>query len=341
MNVNPWRVLRMAGLALVPGLAIFMAILFLREARAGHRNFEDKANYAASQYAGEANVRAKSSCGLLSGVEKLDCSERIYRRAREQSRQEYELAAQRQNALWNAAMGEAAMIGGALSVFTLLLVFFTYAEQREANEIAGRQHEQSRRDAEANLAHARRVSQLELRPYVFVDKIEREQLAERYFQLVVWLKNFGRTPARNLEAIVTTYVARDLSKLRKHRPRADRIELGTAGPDSSRRAFSPLIFTEAQWEAPAFDRAYGIIRVKYTYTDDTGETRFEESFDYYTDPTAIMKDEPMFYLLTPTMLEKRKRWEARQGDLLTYMRRKTRAQAAHRRRTEEGEEEKA
>jgi hypothetical protein len=69
--------------------------------------------------------------------------------------------------VWNEAMGEAALIGIVFSVFTLLLVFISFDQQRRA------------------LVQSREVTKAELRPYLFVDKVESEQRGERTFKVTV------------------------------------------------------------------------------------------------------------------------------------------------------------
>ena len=316
----------MLGL-LVMGLTLTLLIL--------NRPFEDTdrsyvyVDQATKAYARSAQIEAQANCRNLAGLDRAYCIDKAYRSARAEQRQEYQLQAERDNAAWTAGATKAAAFGLLLTVATLVALFINYEQQQL-------QIEESRDRFRKNFAHTQSVSHQELRPYVFVDKITPEQVSERAYRVVIWFRNFGRTPARNLETVVTTYVTRDVSKLRPLKPRADRIELGTAAPDAYRRALVPLIFTKQQWEAPAFDQAHGVVRIKYTYTDDTDTDRFEESIDYLTDPIALTKDEPMFYLLNEQRIRRERRYRAKQGDFIPLMRRIE----AKRRRREREEAEK-
>lgn len=331
-NVRTIRRLLLLALGGTLGIAI---AVFVRGEEADTA-IDSGAQKAAQTYERSRRIETEYNCAHLAGIDKLYCADQAARRAREAQRQEYDTAAQEKNMVWTKASATAAGLGVFFTIVTILALFLNYVEQTRANQIQFLNFMDARRRARQTLAHARGVSHSELRPYVFVDKIVPEQISERNYRIIVWFRNFGQTPARNLETIVTPYVTKDLSKLRKHRPRADRIELGTAAPNGCRRAITSLLFSKAQWEAPAFDRAYGVLRVKYSYTDDSGTSAFEESFDYDTDPVALTKEEPMFYLLTNQRIKNEKRHRARQGDLLPLMRKiHARRQRAERKKAEE------
>jgi hypothetical protein len=321
-------------LVLILGGVGLATTIYLRGMTEDIRSHASSQN-AASAYESDARIEANSQCRYLTGADQTNCVDRAYSRARDKQREEYELEADRRNATWTAVGGQAAAFGMLYTLVTVLVLFLTFQVQMEDRREARKQFLISRRHDRESLEHSQRVSDQELRPYVFVDRITPEEISERDYRIVVWLKNFGKTPARNMEAVVTTYVTRNLAKLQELKPRAHRIELGTAGPDGCRRAISPLTFSKKEWEAPAFERAYGVVRIKYWYTDDTGSQRFEESIDYYTDPIALTRDEPMFYLLTKAQIRYAKRVMDRQGELLPVLRRihrrRMKAEEKHRR----------
>jgi hypothetical protein len=326
---------RLLLLSLGGTLGVAVAVVVMGEW--ADRVVDRDANRAAQYYERSRRIETYHDCFQLTGFEKLYCEDQAVSRARDRQRQQYETAANRKAAIWTKAAGIAAGLAVFFSVVTVIAVFLTYTEQARANRIQFLHLTDARRRARQTLAHAEGVSHQDLRPYVFVDQIVPVQISERVFRVIVCLKNFGKTPARNMEAVVTAYVTRNLHKLKPLRVRADRIQLGTAGPSGIRRAMRPLIFTQSEWEAPAFDRASGVVRVKYSYTDDTGENRFEEAFDYYTDPAALTKEEdPRFFLLTEKFIKEEGRRQARQGDFLRLMRHQFRKRQREAR--EEGEQ---
>jgi len=283
------------------------------------------AKHAARAYETSASIEADHNCRNLTGADKAYCQEQVARSAREQERQEYELDADQRQAIWSAASGTAAAFSLLFSLVTIAAIYFTYWEQRYSNRVQLANFLDSRRRARQSLAHAQTVSHYQLRPYVFVDKISADRLSDRMFRVTVWLKNFGQTPARHLEAIVTSYVTYDLHKLKPHKTRADLIELDTAAPNACRRAMVPLRFTEKQWESPAYDQAWGVVRIKYRYTDDSGANTFDEVFDYHTTPSELTRDEPTFYLLTRSRLRRSENVAKRQGEFMLHLKRRRRA----------------
>jgi hypothetical protein len=333
MDSKPLARIERGGLTIAILVVFTLTALSLFDGWRRQENNYSQAEYEAGVDARRARHQANYECAGLPPPKEASCRHPIISRAREEQRREYEVEAQQNAALWGEAMGKAALIGMFFTVFGLVLIFETFDQQRAANRRARKEFLLARKHDLRSLKHSQWVSHQELRPYVFVDKITPEQLSDRVFRIVVWLKNFGQTPARNIEAIVTTYVTRDLSKLRPLKSRADNIQLGTAAPNAFRRAMKPLIFTAAQWESPPFDLAMGVVRIKYTYTDDTGENRFEESFDYFTDADALVKEEPMFYLLNEQRVREERRRQAQQGDFLKLLKRTY----AHRKRIERQE----
>jgi hypothetical protein len=265
------------------------------------------------------------------------CIDKAKRSEREQQRAEYQLEADKQNANWTHQASEAAVAGLLFSVMTILIVALTFEQQARTNRISLFGARINLRSAQRTLAHAQSVSHQELRPYIFIEKFRADQLTERNFRMTVVFKNYGQTPARNLEAIATTYVTYDLHKLKAHRSKKDRIELGTCPPNATRRILIPMGFTEKQWEAPPYDPAWGVLRVKYSYTDDGERHVFEEAFDYHTDPKGITKDEPEFYLLTRSEIAHSQKMAAKQGEFILPMRRRRLARRSQPQK--EGDEE--
>ncbi|MBA3512386.1 hypothetical protein [Sphingomonas sp.] len=140
--------------------------------------------------------------------------------------------------------------------------------------------------------------------------------------MIIVLKNFGRTPARKIQAFIQSFVSESLNTAREF-TEADRIYLDVAAPEACRRAFTPLSFTKEQWDAEP-TKAHAIIRVKYVYEDEGGN-EYGELLEYYSSRTNMTRDEPRFYLLTDWTKEREGRKKAKQGDLFDLPRLKARA----------------
>jgi hypothetical protein len=280
---------------IVVGIVMAMTIMFTSI-------FEEVGSQAdarkvADAYERSAGIQAQYNCHYLRGAEKANCVDRIFDRARDKQREEYQLAANRKAASWDAAAGKAASLGLLFSAVTILAVFLTFREQQRTTSRARAQFLVSRKHDRKSLAHTQRVTQAELRPYLFVEKIEVWERGGRgMFQLAIWLKNFGRTPARNIRAQIKAYASESVNDLRDF-DSDDGIELGAAAPDHQRRAYWPLNFTEEEWANPSW-ACYGILRLAYTYTDDEGNC-FPEYFDYYAEQSDLTRlGDPVFFLLT-------------------------------------------
>ena len=99
--------------------------------------YEREANKQTAYYNANTGRETKYACGILSPVEKPNCLANAEAKVRENEREEQNLVAQRQSALWAYVMAVAAVIGMALSVIGVLLIWTTFRETRLANEIAG------------------------------------------------------------------------------------------------------------------------------------------------------------------------------------------------------------
>jgi hypothetical protein len=141
-----------------------------------------RAAKASDEYRREAG-RQIGRCHLLAAPHTQQCVENANNAAEEQYREEHNLAAQETSAWWTKVTGLAAICAGVvvsgLGTFLLLLTFW----------------------------QTRKTSRAELRAYVFpetitlIDGTEDEFRAshfERVPSVHIVIKNFGKTPARNV-----------------------------------------------------------------------------------------------------------------------------------------------
>jgi len=162
--------------------------------------------------------------------------------------------------------------------------------------------------AEKGLAHAQNISAMELRPYLFIERIETCEIYSREYQVTIWFKNFGHTPARNIEVRSLCYVTSDRSDLRAIKKTHDIVEAGVAAPGHTRRSFDAVRISADDLEAFQEGARWVILRVQYGYTDDVG-TEFKERFDYYASSAGVVDESPTFYLLTDGFVRRTKRWQ--------------------------------
>lgn len=105
--------------------------------------YERQAYAETRHYAENTNQQISETCLGLVTQEQLDCINEARNEQRNNERNEYDLVAQRQSALWAYVMALAAVIGMGLSVVGVFLVWITFRETRraadagyEANKIA-------------------------------------------------------------------------------------------------------------------------------------------------------------------------------------------------------------
>lgn len=98
--------------------------------------YERQADNHAREYAAYTDNQIRQSCLSLPPIYQKDCAAKARNEQRDNERNERDLVAQRQSALWAYIMGAAAVIGMGLSVIGVVLVWTTFAETKRANSIA-------------------------------------------------------------------------------------------------------------------------------------------------------------------------------------------------------------
>ena len=219
-----------------------------------------------------------------------------------------------------------ALLGGLFGIIGTVLLWLAFQETRAANRIARRDYARARLEARKALKHAQSVSEAELRPYVFVERIELTNL-KRYgklsgvsddpvdamreesktgilqAQVVVHFRNFGKVPARNIKVYSKTYFAR-LHEGRFWGLYFRVTKLWVCAPSHERRVFFALYVSEDnRMDFDAGVTEY-ILRMRYTFEDDSGNT-FQERAAFRLDGADL----ETFYLLDdPLIAEQRAKW---------------------------------
>lgn len=116
--------------------AILITFTFLGWGWHKSNEYEQHAYTQSADFAEYMDRETAQNCLNLSAQDKRRCLAETQQTKRQYERQEYDLAAQRQSALWAYIMGAAAVIGMALSVLGVVLVYSTFHETKEGNKIA-------------------------------------------------------------------------------------------------------------------------------------------------------------------------------------------------------------
>lgn len=186
--------------------------------------YADRAYDQSANYAKNTADQITKTCFRLTRSEQPKCfhegAER-YRLDTSDKQREYEdLIAQRKAALWSMIMGVAALIGMALSVVGVILVWLSFAEQRTANQLArddavaaANEGKEAMKIAQQNARAVVRTADIaeksmiiSQRAYVAVDTIESMPCGEAGKPMAGWaitprIKNAGRTRADNVQLL--------------------------------------------------------------------------------------------------------------------------------------------
>lgn len=167
------------GLALA--FAVVTGLLLYHNASSLQASYERSAAKSAENYANRATIEMER-CATLSGASRADCEYQAQESRRQGERDEYDLEAQRITAAWTAHMGAAAIIGMAVSILGVGLIYATFEQTRG-----------TRRDfIESERAHLRIVG----------GQIGELRGGDRNSDLVcIQVKNIGRTNARVIEVV--------------------------------------------------------------------------------------------------------------------------------------------
>lgn len=307
------------GLIVALFVAAIVGIITVEVAWLEQRDLYDQAARNAAYYAENAKNNIAVNCGVEAPA---NCAQQINDAARKEQREEYDLYSQRAVALWTAVMGGMAVLGVALSAVGVYLIWTTFRETRSTAKAA----------LDANLI-SDRIAQAELRPYLFVDRLELAGITDNkavddkgnpidepgWFsaQVVIYLKNVGKVPARNITVYLKQYMGwpydgrfRGLKFLS--------VDTWLCAPGHERRVFGRI--QVPQQDRRDFDRGVlcYIIRLRFTFEDERG--------NLFTEKAAFSlsgDDLKTFYLFRdPRIAEHRKASRQRELDFQQQQKRK-------------------
>lgn len=270
-------------------------------------------------YSQAAKTDAQRSCAGREIAAVFECIYEKVEAAQEQARGEQDLSAQQRAA-------SAALASAAVALLTLIVtgigVWFVKRTLDATLKAVEDTSEATRAMQEANRI-ASRVSVAELRPYLFVENVEVTQVRtgdpedppeggeEEGVPIKGWLsavavvhlRNFGKVPARNIRFTGKCYLA-ELYKGRFWKFSYLDIGLEVCAPSHERRVFVRIYISDKEREEFDASLISAILRIRYTYADDTGNT-FEERAAYRMDG-----GQRAFYLLMPVDVRgSRERWK--------------------------------
>ncbi|WP_156347251.1 MULTISPECIES: hypothetical protein [unclassified Sphingomonas] len=217
--------------------------------------YQQQAHSNALRYKAYAEQQIRAECNSETGFKRIKCVEEIRHQQRAYYRDEYDLASQRQAALWGYTTAATAVIGLFLSILGVVLVWITFRATKEANDI----------------------TRQSIRPWIDISVrltplwVEGTDLLGS-FEIV--LKNYGQTLAENV------MVLEDCKHYRKDIPQPFDIEkFNWEWPIPMDFGSIPLgreIYTEGgfQISTDTEDSIYLVIVVKVTY--DIGDCKTGE-----------------------------------------------------------------
>lgn len=174
-----WGTIAKAGGAIVL-TAILAMFVYAATIPYGQSLKQEAANKAAIER-DNAEYAIKWECSFPKAEK--DCVEKTRQAGNENARNAEDLGAQKLSAWWAQVMAVAALIGMGLSAVGVVLVYTTFHETRKANE-----------HSEDALIHAKKMAQLELRPYLQIEQIICGK-DKGNAEVKIKVKNFGLTPA--------------------------------------------------------------------------------------------------------------------------------------------------
>jgi len=150
------------------------------------RTYKIEAAEASDQAADRARVQVGRDCAPLAPMAKNKCEAEVSNAYRSYRKETRDLEAQRTTALWTAYMGGAALLGMAVSIIGVLLVYLTFAETRAGTRVARREYGRARIEAlkaakgsEEALEHARTFARDQLRPLDLLRRLRYSVLSGR------------------------------------------------------------------------------------------------------------------------------------------------------------------
>jgi hypothetical protein len=131
-----WRYL-VTALGIAVGVLLLWALV--ADLSSVDQAYKHSAADASRHYRDDANRRIVETCGRLPATDQPRCVQGTEQAARENQREEQDLAAQNMTAWWTKIMGIAALVGMTLSAIGVWLILATFRENRKSADAAVRQ----------------------------------------------------------------------------------------------------------------------------------------------------------------------------------------------------------
>lgn len=271
-----------------------------------HQNYED------------AKQDAMQSCIGLQDRALMECVAKAYEATYEKSDSHQDLYAQQDMSKWAFWLLILTAITVGITALGVWFVKRTLDATLEAVDDTSKATKAMKRANEI----AQSIADAELRPYLFVDKVEvvdrrtwdsgefdedGEPLPGAFAaRVVIWLRNFGKVPARNVKVYIKEYFARQYAG-EFWGYKFDIVELPICAPSHVRRVFGtifvPTIYRD-DWDIGGMHR---FIRLRITFEDSYGN-EFTEKAAYFLSGDDL----ETAYLITDTSVAK---WRERYQEL--------------------------
>jgi hypothetical protein len=173
-----WMQLTVAALVAF-GLLAFATFQWV-DAAGAQSTIERHANYDAQVQRNQATGAVERSCADVPAPKRAACQNQTYKPYEDAEREIRDLEAQQVSALWNRVIGRTAIVGMAVGIIGLTLVFTTFWETRKGNLI--------------QLAAQRPWVTIEVRPVL----ARQEMPQQMHFRTSVITRNVGQRPATHL-----------------------------------------------------------------------------------------------------------------------------------------------
>lgn len=193
------------GLAALAALGTAGAMIF--EGLKLQHLYQVEATKSSNQAADRGRIQMQRECAPLATPAKEKCENEIgdtYRAYRHDTR---DLEAQRTSAIWTAFMGAAALLGMAVSIIGVILVYITFNATRQANVIARESAEEQVRAWLTIKAEPEGFQVLKGKGPKFAAKVKIENVGHSpALAISYWMSMaFGENPKEHLDAAVKEY----------------------------------------------------------------------------------------------------------------------------------------
>ena len=273
--------------------------------------YQREADYHAADQAKDTYDYVERRCITMTPLDKANCLTEATDKRRAYKRDEQDLVAQRQSALWAYIMGAAAVVGVGLSAVGVLLVYTTFAETKESNVIARMDAVRASADAETSVQHAqdallvaegnakiareqveiaRDTAVRQLRAYLEVSQISASKSVDGSFILAqAVINNAGQTFAQDTVAHISMRMTAgfDFEPIAQEPYELlSKLQLGVLSPETPQSISYKMPLIGFAYDDPVLAQSTITIQGVVWYTDTFGYKR-ETGFCGFIDNQAI------------------------------------------------------